>query len=611
MLKGRVAVNDGSRILQILLVSMFALSLDQISKWGTLAYLRDTSQVVEVTSFFNLRLGFNTGVSFGLFRDLFEGAPLLLALISLMIVVALMVWAWRTDQSIERISLAFITGGALGNILDRWRQGAVTDFLDFHWAGWHWPAFNGADIFICVGAICLLLSGIVSPQESTPGGRKRSLSQVVSGRTGENTAVQYPRVQKRLLGWLGVILIGYLSLKYWSDLQLRERPSFIQEEKEQAPPKLAKRKGLQLGETSPDANDLVEAVVVAKNGDTLDGLLKRAKLNAKTRAAAIRALSTEFNPRELRPGHEVSVRRDLFRNEPKELVLTVDAGVKFALPFDDLASVKRIEPALVTQERAVTFELSSSVYASLKQAEAPTRFAKDLSLMLDPLIPFNRAFKGGEPFNILWHDYLLADGREALPPAIKYLRIQMPSRVIELARSGDSDNHMRIYEDGELVRTLVIPVENGQISSVFGPRKHPVFGNVRPHTGVDYAAQRGAPVSASAAGEILYLGRRRGYGRVIEIEHEPGVVARYAHLQGFQPNLTVGSVVSAGEVIGSVGTSGIATGPNLHYEILRDGRPMDPLFGSRAVLASLAPPIGPEHNDLQIMRDAFNQTLLD
>lgn len=432
------------------------------------------------------------------------------------------------------------------------------------------------------------------------------MSQVSRGGAVEKPSAQYSRVQKSLLGWLGVVLAGYFCLQFWGDLQLRAQPLLIQEEKEQT-----EQDDPRDEDASPSANDLVESVVVAKSGDTLDGLLARSELNANTRAAAIRALSTEFNPKELRPGHEVAVRYDALRMQPKELILTIDAGVKIALSFDDFASVKRIDPEWVTQEHAVTFKLNSSVYESLKQADAPTRFAKDLSLMLDPLIPFDRAFKGGEAFNILWHEYLLVDGREALPPAIKYVRIQMPGRVIELARSDDSDNHIRIYEDGELVRTLVIPVADGQISSPFGPRKHPVFGNVRPHTGVDYAAQRGAPVSATAAGEILYLGRRRGYGRVIELEHESGVVARYAHLQDFQPHLTVGSVVSAGEVIGSVGTSGIATGPNLHYEILRNGRPMDPLFGSQTVLAAVTPSIEPKYNDLQKMRDAFSQALLN
>ena len=164
--KSRIATTGSFSAIQILLVSISALILDQASKWAILAYLKDTSQVVELTSFFNLRLGFNTGVSFGLFRDLFEGNPLFLILISLMIVSGVLIWACRAERYVERIGLAAIAGGALGNIVDRWRQGAVTDFLDFHWAGWHWPTFNGADIFICVGAVCLLLSGFAGTKSS-------------------------------------------------------------------------------------------------------------------------------------------------------------------------------------------------------------------------------------------------------------------------------------------------------------------------------------------------------------------------------------------------------------------------------------------------------------
>ena len=437
------------------------------------------------------------------------------------------------------------------------------------------------------------------------------MSQFSRVRTVKNPAAHYFRVPRNLLGWLGVVLIGYFLFRHWTGLQ-GQQPlpnSQVKKESNQNNP-LIQDESLKEDVTT-DSIPLAETVLVAIPGDTLDGLLKRTKLNAKSRAAAIDSLSTEFNPKELRPGHEVTVRSDALLNEPKELVLTIDAGVEIALSFDTPASVKRIEPDLIVQERAVAFELSSSVYASLKQADAPTRFAKDLSLMLDPLIPFDRAFKGGETFNILWNDYLLSEGREALPPAIKYVRIQMPDRVVELTRFDDSDNHTRIFEDGNLVRTLVIPVEDGQISSVFGPRKHPVFGNVRPHTGVDYAAQKGAPVSATAEGEIHYIGRRQGYGRVIEIEHKPGIVARYAHLQDVHPSLVVGNVVSAGEVIGSVGSTGIATGPNLHYEILRHGRPMDPLFGSQTVLAAVTPSTEPKYNDLQKMRDAFSQALLN
>lgn len=434
----------------------------------------------------------------------------------------------------------------------------------------------------------------------------KSLIQVASARAVEGSTALFVRTRRNLLVWLGIVLVVYACLNYWGDLPFRSQPEPVQEDRQDRSMRVKHKDS-----TSPDASALVELVAVAKTGDTLDGLLKRTELPAEVRAAAIRALSSEFNPKELRPGHEVVVRSDEQEGEPKELVLTIDAGVKILVTLDDIASIQRIEPDLIAQEHATTFELNSSLYASLKNADAPTRFATDLSLMLNPLVPFNRAFKGGEVFNILWHEYLLPDEREAKPPAIKYVRIQMPERVIELVRSSDSDNHARIYENGELVRTLVIPVEEGQISSAFGPREHPVFGNVRQHTGVDYAAQRGAPVSAVAAGEVIFMGRRRGYGRVIDIEYSAGVVGRYAHLEDFQPNLTTGSIVSTGEIIGSVGSTGTTTGPNLHYEILRNGRPMDPLFGSRTVLSSLTPPIGPEQSDLQGMRYTFSQTLMD
>ena len=157
---------NSNRGVQIILVAALTLALDQLSKWAALVYLMDTPRGIEVTAFFNLRLGFTTGVSFGLFRDLFANAPELLALISLVIVAVLLIWAWRSGSLFERISLAMTAGGALGNIVDRWRQGAVTDFLDFHWAGWYWPTFNGADIFITLGALCLLLSGLRRTDET-------------------------------------------------------------------------------------------------------------------------------------------------------------------------------------------------------------------------------------------------------------------------------------------------------------------------------------------------------------------------------------------------------------------------------------------------------------
>ncbi|KUM26361.1 signal peptidase II [Mesorhizobium loti] len=133
-----------------------ALATDAVTKWVILNIVMVPPRTIEITPFFNLTLGFNTGVSFGMFREFFLERPLVLAGIMLVIVAGLLIWAMRTAKRSETIGLGLVAGGALGNVLDRMRQGAVTDFLDFHVGGWHWPAFNTADAMITIGVIVLI-----------------------------------------------------------------------------------------------------------------------------------------------------------------------------------------------------------------------------------------------------------------------------------------------------------------------------------------------------------------------------------------------------------------------------------------------------------------------
>ncbi|CAM9238616.1 unnamed protein product, partial [Phaeothamnion confervicola] len=139
-----------------------ALLVDVATKWLILTVVMVPPRVIEITPFFNLTLGFNPGVSFGMFRDIFLERPMVLAAIKVAIVVGLVVWAMRIEKAVEAIGLGLIAGGAAGNVVDRVRQGAVTDFLDFHIGNWHWPAFNTADVAISIG-VALLLVGSLLP----------------------------------------------------------------------------------------------------------------------------------------------------------------------------------------------------------------------------------------------------------------------------------------------------------------------------------------------------------------------------------------------------------------------------------------------------------------
>lgn len=145
-------------------VLLGTIVLDQVTKWAALTFLSTPPYKVEVTPFFDLSLGFNTGVSFGFFGDVFSNQQWPLIAITIAIAVALTVWALRVNRLLEALAIALIAGGAFGNIIDRIRQGAVTDFLDFHAMGWHWPAFNFADVFIFVGAASLLILSFITPE---------------------------------------------------------------------------------------------------------------------------------------------------------------------------------------------------------------------------------------------------------------------------------------------------------------------------------------------------------------------------------------------------------------------------------------------------------------
>jgi murein DD-endopeptidase MepM/ murein hydrolase activator NlpD len=123
---------------------------------------------------------------------------------------------------------------------------------------------------------------------------------------------------------------------------------------------------------------------------------------------------------------------------------------------------------------------------------------------------------------------------------------------------------------------LRAPVAFRRISSIFGARKHPIFGEWRNHTGTDYAAAEGTPVRAIGDGIVVFAGKKGGYGNMIDIRHRNGMVSRYGHMRNFATAMRPGTRVAMGSTIGYVGMTGWATGPHLHFEIRVDGVAHDP-----------------------------------
>lgn len=149
-----------------LIAALLVVVADQLSKWMIFDYLSHTQRIVEVTPFFNLVLAWNTGVSFSMFHDMGNMGVYILSFFALVVVGFLLYWLKRETVKLMQVALGFVIGGALGNVIDRLRMGAVFDFLDVHIEAHHWPAFNVADSFICIGACLIIFQGVFAGQGS-------------------------------------------------------------------------------------------------------------------------------------------------------------------------------------------------------------------------------------------------------------------------------------------------------------------------------------------------------------------------------------------------------------------------------------------------------------
>ena len=150
-----------------IIIALATLILDQFSKyWLIQTYALHLREPVEMTSFFNLVVVWNTGISFGMFSSLGINNAHMLIIFAALLTTVLLVWLWRTSDSFLARGIGLVIGGAIGNIIDRIHFGAVFDFIDIHAYGWHWPALNIADMAICIGVVIILIDGFLCDRSS-------------------------------------------------------------------------------------------------------------------------------------------------------------------------------------------------------------------------------------------------------------------------------------------------------------------------------------------------------------------------------------------------------------------------------------------------------------
>jgi murein DD-endopeptidase MepM/ murein hydrolase activator NlpD len=221
--------------------------------------------------------------------------------------------------------------------------------------------------------------------------------------------------------------------------------------------------------------------------------------------------------------------------------------------------------------------LYESVYQTALKQGVPKPVIEEMVKAFANDVDFQRSVTAGDSVEAFYSEPDDIDARPELlfglitarDQTFKYYRFQTPD-----------DGRVDYYdENGRSVRKFLIrkPIAAGEITSPFGMRYHPILHYARMHTGVDWANAPGTPVLAAGNGVVIKAGGEQGYGRRIEIQHANGYVTTYSHLAGFARGIVEGAHVNQGQVIGYLGQSGMATGPHLHYEVIVNGRFVDPM----------------------------------
>ena len=278
-------------------------------------------------------------------------------------------------------------------------------------------------------------------------------------------------------------------------------------------------------------------------------------------------------------------RRQVFAMEP---VVVTKPGLE---PADFLLTPLVVEATNkdLVDTLAIAGVIHSSLYNALNESgvgvlppSARHQLAWSLADIFEYKVDMSRDLAQGDKFHVLVERLQKPNGAiivsKILGARLALSNGHNPLEAIHFDAPDDGTSAQYYDASGMSLRAAFLraPVAFRRISSVFGARKHPIFGEWRNHTGTDYAAPMGTPVRAIGDGVVIFAGKKGGYGNMIDIRHRNGMVSRYGHMRNFAAGIKRGSHVPMGSTIGYVGMTGWATGPHLHFEIRVDGVAKNP-----------------------------------
>ena len=342
-------------------------------------------------------------------------------------------------------------------------------------------------------------------------------------------------------------------------------------------------------------NGVNEKLVLVKKGDSVVSILR----DLGATGADLNAISRVLGPRSfdggIKEGQKLRVllaqSADGQRLQPIRVIIAGDSGIDAVIALADTGKYVAVDVKNVDTEVADNsadddendtsgVRLYQSIYETALRNRIPRPIIEDLIRIYSYDVDFQRKVQPGDSFEVLYA------GEEEAPAAdsrndVLFATLTVGGETKKFYRFQSPDDGLVDYYDetGKSAKKFLVrkPVLAGIMRSGFGLRRHPILGYTKMHTGVDWAAPSGTPIYASGNGVIEKAGWESGYGKYIRVRHNNGYETAYGHMTAFARRMDEGTRVRQGQVIGFVGSTGLSTGSHLHYEILVNGRFVDPM----------------------------------
>jgi murein DD-endopeptidase MepM/ murein hydrolase activator NlpD len=322
-------------------------------------------------------------------------------------------------------------------------------------------------------------------------------------------------------------------------------------------------------------------------GDTLSSVLKRSSIDDSQITDVLEKLKSVFNPRDLRPDHELFITympiKENGRIKKDLIALHLRPSLEYEVHVEkseDGAFVARKEQKDLTHDLKVAKGvIENSLFIDAGQKGVPQKILHEMMQVFIHLIDFQRDFHPGDQFGVVYHTAYDPVSLRERPGEMLYATLILGGKEYKIYRHKYKNGTVGYFnEKGESIKKglLRTPIDGARISSLFGNRRHPILGYTKAHKGVDFAAPTGTPIMASGDGVVEKIGPWGAYGNYIRIRHNNEYSTAYAHLSRFAKNLRSGVRVRQGQTIGFVGTTGRASGPHLHYELIRFNQQINP-----------------------------------